>query len=392
MPRRAGTHLQSGASLWQNRRAALLNGQLFRMQTQTESLSHPSPPLSPPTPFGGKRGRWILFAVLFASLSIATPAVIYLQASSGPSWTFDWRLLSPSAIGGSALLLLAYFGTDALRLRSALKAFGQTATAAQLGKLVFINLFVSNITPMASGGGLAQVWYLRREGVPIRAALAATTLRTTLAMAAIFVATPCILFATPQLSDNRLGAISAGALGVAALGAAAFGAIAALRPRWLAAALSGFMNLPGTRSLLPPQRRQRWQRRLARETLRFSGGLTTALSGRKADLLLAAVHTLLFLLVLFSFPYLILRALDAPAAYWLTVGLVTVSTFAMYFAPTPGGAGFAEGSFWLFFGAIAPASKLALVIMVWRALTIYLGMAIGLLVTLRELSRRKEQL
>jgi len=45
-------------------------------------------------------------------------------------------------------------------------------------KITFLNVFVSNITPSAAGGGFIQIYYLNKYGVNIGDATAATTIRT----------------------------------------------------------------------------------------------------------------------------------------------------------------------------------------------------------------------
>ena len=71
---------------------------------------------------------------------------------------------------------------------------------------------------------------------------------------------------------------------------------------------------------------------------------------------------------------------------WLTViGTLSVVTFLMYFAPTPGGAGFSELAFAGLMAGQVGEGQLLLVIFAWRLLTIYLGMAIGAVVSLRIL-------
>jgi uncharacterized membrane protein YbhN (UPF0104 family) len=57
----------------------------------------------------------------------------------------------------------------------------------------------------------------------------------------------------------------------------------------------------------------------------------------------------------------------------------------MYFAPTPGAAGIAEGVFGAFFSTMLSADHLLLVILAWRFLSIYLGMLIGMCIMLLEI-------
>lgn len=93
----------------------------------------------------------------------------------------------------------------------------------------------------------------------------------------------------------------------------------------------------------------------------------------------------MFLLALFSFPALIFWALGYDLSYWLSLAKMVITTFIMYFSPTPGGSGIAEGVFGRFFSADLLTTHLVLAVVVWRTLTIYLGMLIGLGVTVHWL-------
>lgn len=66
------------------------------------------------------------------------------------------------------------------------------------------------------------------------------------------------------------------------------------------------------------------------------------------------------------------------------MGLLVATTFVMYFAPTPGASGVAEGVFGLVFAGIVTASHLVLVTLAWRFLTVYLGMLVGIVITVHE--------
>jgi uncharacterized membrane protein YbhN (UPF0104 family) len=69
--------------------------------------------------------------------------------------------------------------------------------------------------------------------------------------------------------------------------------------------------------------------------------------------------------------------------------LLVVTTFIMYFSPTPGASGISEGVFGSFFSDILAPSHLLLVIVAWRFLTIYLGMLIGLVIMQRQLIQQR---
>src|SRR5699024_7352703 len=141
------------------------------------------------------------------------------------------------------LLLLIYFVTDGLRLHFTLRALGHNLPFRVLFRLVFINLFISNITPMATGGGFAQIWYLNRQGVPLGRATAATTIRTLLAVIYISTLTPVFLLTLDTLSSYKIVDSIGIALSVfIALYLICF-IILLFRTRWLIMPLSKLLNM-----------------------------------------------------------------------------------------------------------------------------------------------------
>ena len=120
----------------------------------------------------------------------------------------DARLVELRSLSLIALFLAIYFLADGLRLHFVLRTLDAPVSFRQVMPLVFVNIFFSNITPMATGGGFAQIYYLQRTGVPVGLAAAATTIRTTLAMLAIFIAAPLFLIGAPTVDlAGGLGAL-----------------------------------------------------------------------------------------------------------------------------------------------------------------------------------------
>lgn len=317
-------------------------------------------------------------------LSAIVPWAIYSDLDLNQP-LLDARLLSWPFLLGCLGLLLLYFAADGLRLYFTLRALGYQVPLRALSPLVFINILVSNITPMATGGGLAQVWYLRRHGVHLGAATAATTLRTLQAVLFIFLPTPFLLFFMTPLHDSAIGDRIALYLGLFACLYIAFFAVVLLRLGWILLLLDPLLRLLVRLRLLGDTRMRRWHFRLRREMIRFRGAIRAFFRGRRDQILLALACTALFLLALFSFPALLLWGLDYSIDYLTSLGLLVVTTFVMYFSPTPGAAGVAEGVFGLFFSALVQSGDLLLIIVLWRFLTVHLGMLIGVPLTLRSL-------
>lgn len=342
------------------------------------------------SPAGLNLKRLVLFSGLFLLLSGAGLFVIYSQFAER-SFNFDQRILSGPVIAAVAALLVVYYGADGLRLHYTLRALGHRLPFQQIFRLVFINIFFSNVTPMATGGGFAQIWYLQRHGVPLGTATAATTIRTVLAVIFIFAATPAFLVGLEALEGKAISGQVASYLAVFVTLYLAFFALVLFRTSWLIPPLTLLINSLYRFHLISRQRSERWQFKSKREMLRFAASFAVYIRGDKWDITLSVVFTFLFLLSLFSFPALLIWGLGYSTPYLTVVGLLVVTTFIMYFSPTPGASGIAEGVFGHFFSGILTGNHLVLVTVAWRFLTIYLGMLVGVVVTQFELTRSKKK-
>lgn len=335
------------------------------------------------------RGRhwrlWLMVAGFVAITTLGLLSVYHLFAEQ--SLRFDARLLQPPILILASLLLLLYFCADGLRLYYCLKALGYPLPLPLIFKLVFINLFFSNITPMATGGGLAQVWYLQRAGVPISRASAATGIRTLLAVVMIFSLAPAYLLLQDQFDQQSLINKFGPALAVFTLIYIVGLLIVVLRSRWLIAPASSALHQFRRRQWLSKSRHQRLQFSLRRGILRFSRSFVDFAQGRRSDAALAVFWTAVFLLSLFSIPALLIYALDYSIPYLNSVGIALLTTFVMYFAPTPGASGISEGVLAGFFQNLLTPEHLILVVVAWRFLSIYLGMLIGLVLLQKELGK-----
>lgn len=186
--------------------------------------------------------------------------------------------------------------------------------------------------------------------------------------------------------DDTLGTIATMLSVAVVLGAVACALLLSPR-RPLTRLLLGALRRAHRAGWLRGERRARWRRRLVRELQRFTAGFGTFLRASPGFAGAALAATFVFLLALFSFPFVLLQALGHELDWLLVVGRTAATTLAMYFAPTPGASGVAEGAFAWLFSDLIPASQLVLVTVVWRALTIHLGMLIGLFAMQQELAR-----
>jgi len=350
-----------------------------------------SRPLSPRVPVRVSKRvvGYFGLAGLFFLLSFVTMYFVHRYFSEGQI-RLDPHLLSGRVIGGLAVLLVLYFLADGLRLYCVIRAMGFRIAFAYIVKLVFVNIFVSNVTPLATGGGVVQVYFMKRKGMPIGAATAATSIRTMLAALILFTLTPIIIWTEPNLfriflQRNLLYGITAFSCVYLAVFWTILFRIRVIK-RWLLRGLH-LLNILG---IVSRPRLRSFFLRVSREMDLFSGGFKRYFQGGPGWAALSVVSTAAFLLLFFSFSVVLIGALGYQVPVWTVLAFQVVVTFFMYFAPTPGATGVAEGGYGLLFAQLVHKQDITLLTLCWRFLTIYIGVLIGMFVLYREVFSRKK--
>jgi len=337
--------------------------------------------------FSGHVRAYFGLTALFFLLSFLTLYFVHSRFSGG-GFHFEPALLSPGTLLAAGLLLFLYYLSDGLRLYFVIRAMDYRVRFRHIMKLVFVNIFISNITPLATGGGVVQVYFLHRKGIPVGEGTAATTIRTILAASMLFTLTPLIMLAEPKLFDlfNRGNLI----LYVAIFAAIYFTVFFTIlfRTGFVRAVLYRFMGSLHRAGMLSRRRFRRWFLKLSRELSRFTDGFRRFVRGRPVYVALSLLCTMGFLLCLFSFSVILMKSLGYAVPVLTILAFQVVVTFFMYFAPTPGAPGVAEGGYGLLFARLVMKKDLTLLTFLWRFLTIYIGVLIGLVIIYRELFSR----
>ena len=111
------------------------------------------------------------------------------------------------------------------------------------------------------------------------------------------------------------------------------------------------------------------------------------------QMLVVFVESGLNLLCIYAVVPCLLLGLGVTDADWYTVmGRMIFLNMLLYFSPTPGGSGIAEGGFVLLFSSVVPAGTVGIVAVCWRLIAEYLPFLIGFYYTVtvfgREFLRR----
>jgi glycosyltransferase 2 family protein len=328
-------------------------------------------------------------AGLFFVMSFATLFFIHHYFSQG-QLRIPSSLLSAKVIGGFGVLLVLYFLADGLRLYCVIRAIGFRIAFAYIVKLVFVNIFVSNVTPLATGGGVVQVYFMNQKGIPIGEATAATSIRTMIAALILFTLTPIIIWVEPGLFRMFLhSSLIYGITAISCIYLLVFWIIL-FRIRLIKRISLHVFALLKILKILPQRRYRSFYLKMSNELDFYSDGFKRYFRCSPGWSALSVVFTALFLLLLFSFSIVLVRALGYPLPVLTILAVQVVVTFFMYFAPTPGATGVAEGGYGLIFAQLVQKHDITLLTLSWRFLTIYIGLVIGIGVIFRELFVRKK--
>jgi hypothetical protein len=314
------------------------------------------------------------FLLLFLLVAVISGAVIYT--------TVDIHTLThlnafqPWAIGLAVLLLAIGMYFDGTRLAKLAQIAGERISFGTALQVIFGNYFLALLTPGAAGGAVAQVMFLRRAGIPLGKASVLVLVRTLLSILFLLICMPIIFYFDPELipwlSPNLLAAMAIALLAIS------FGGMAFLRTR-----LSLTLVLAITRRMRNGHGRRRLIFRLYRD-VRAAVGL---LSATPTGVMQVFVESAMSLLALYAIVPMLFLGLGVAIDWPTVMGRMIFLNLLLYFAPTPGGSGIAEGGFVLLFNDYLPPGTVGILAVAWRILAEYLPFSIGFYYTVKVFGR-----
>jgi len=270
-----------------------------------------------------------------------------------------------------ALILLAiglYF--DGSRLMHLVHISGEKIRFIEAVHVVFGNYFLALLTPGAAGGAVAQVMFLRRAGVPIGKASVLVVVRTLLSIFFLLICLPIVFYydpgILPGLPDNVLATVSA-VIVVGVLG------------------IIGLFRTSGLHYLLVvlTKRFSNNRRRRIFAIYRDVRGAVFMLSSAPASMGKVFIESIVSLLALYSIVPILFMGMGVAVNLPQIIGRMILLNIVLYFAPTPGGSGIAEGVFIFLFSTFLPSGTVGIAAVAWRMIVEYLPFIIGLYFTIK---------
>lgn len=285
------------------------------------------------------------------------------------------------------LVVFAAWLCDAGRFCALARAAHEHVSLSLGVVLTWLNYFGSAVTPMQSGGGPFQVYALYKKGIPVGKGIAITLIRTMLTILILTLAVPVALLLDPEIlagSPFLKGIVSY--VFVVILATWAFVAFTILKPesirsliRMVIMWLRRFNIMKSNRTVI---KIFQW---LDKEIDNYIMNFRIAFHSGKTWLCIGVVLSVLHLLALFTVLPVLMSAVGLPFRYAQTIAVQAVFMFILYFVPTPGASGVAEGGGALLYSVLMPENMAGIMSIICRFFTDYLSIFMGVVVVIRML-------
>ena len=266
------------------------------------------------------------------------------------------------------------------------KSCGRVAFFSQNARCGLDKYFGSAITPMQSGGGPFQIYLLYRNGVSVGKSVAITLVRTLQVLFLLALVVPFSLLAEPEFFSKHCILRYFVVYVIIFIGITAFLlVVSVLRPQWIKRWSNGFLVRMKRIGVLKPKRLLRAARWINREIDSYSINIRLFFSTGKKWCLVSVLIAVAHLWVYLSIMPCLIWAVGFDVQYMQCMLAESLLLFLLYFVPTPGGSGAAEGGAAAVFALFVPWNLAGVMAVAWRLLSEYTGVALGTVIAIKLL-------
>ena len=329
------------------------------------------------------RIRQLRCGALLASAFGLVAAYVLFQLTRGEvSWA-ELAKVDPKMLALALSLVVFTWVVDGLRMKVLVQALGGRLSLGRAVRVAILGTFVSNVTPFDSGGEPFQAYLLSSPDFTPGQASAVVAVKTVLNVFARvslgLTASVALLWQWPdgawRLSPALAVACGAGIL--VSLGVFAFVLYFIIRPERIQQLAVAAVRNRFTLRLFRQETIDRAIERLNSELIEFRTALDRFVTSYRVELAKVLLLSFGWWLSTALVPALVLRGLGFPCSIIQVMAITVVFYLAAAYAPTPGSSGAAELGFAALFSSVAPRAVLGVFVMVWRAITYYLNLALG---------------
>jgi hypothetical protein len=337
------------------------------------------------------RKKIILGIRIFVAISLLTQIGIFIYPS--------FRHISDNGHfvphGLNYLMLLVAVGASwiegpigGLRPYYIKKVINPNMTFKSAVKASYSNIFLGAATPSQTGGGIAEIYFITRDDIPISEATAGTIMTFVCTLVFLTLALLLLYYLKPQDMGYLFSVMIKTAVIMMGLATLFFIISIFFTNAVNRVILFIFYRLKQSGRI--KDRHGRIEHRMTRiceGLLNYSQASMFMYRHGKLAMVLGFIFTCFFFAVRFIVPYFILRGLGLDANVVAVMYIQLLITLITYFSPTPGGSGLAEMSSLVLMAPFVSTSLAPVYTVLWRFCTLYVNVFIGGVLLLRELQK-----
>ena len=319
--------------------------------------------------------------LLVISAAVITGMILFEDKSGdmvAGKEAFNLLLKNPLFTILAFMMFFVIIVADVIVFRLLSVKLGATRTFKTCVNVSFLGRYYDRITPWAMGGEPFQILYLTKSGLSTGDSCAVTMSRHIIRFFTVAVAVILIL-SVSRIATNIYVMIAAIASVLIGLIIPTFMLICAWKPKIGFGIGNGVIKLLCKIKLIKDC--EKAQKKMHDNVDEFLNGVKF-LSANKIMILIIGLCALVEMFAYNSVPYFVIRALGiTEIGYWKTLVLCLFVNYASSFAPTPGGAGIAELSFYAIFASFVKDGLLFWAVLFWRIAVFYIPVLIGFIMT-----------
>lgn len=287
----------------------------------------------------------------------------------------------------AVFLMCLYWLLESVILHIPLKFFHPEQVFKETLRTSMLGQFFNCITPSTTGGQPIQAFYLGKTGVSVGKASSALLMKFIIYQIALTVYTAVIVLFFPHSLTESSAFKYLFIIGFIVNLVIAFILVSSgLMKSIPKKIVRGIITLLSKLRIVKDKDKQ--FERADREIDAFNGSFKLIIQ-KKGILLFLTFLSILQLTSFFLIPYAIYKAFGLIGTSWLTmIAASSFVTVASAFIPLPGGSGGAELGFVSFFGKYFSQNTVGLALLLWRLITFYLPIGIGIVLTSRLLGKQ----
>lgn len=269
-----------------------------------------------------------------------------------------------------------------------MKVINKKITFKSAVKASYSNIFLGAATPSQTGGGIAEIYFVTRDDIPISEATAGTIMTFVCTLFFLTIALLILYFFKSQDMGFLFSVMLKTAVIMMAIATGIFIVSVFFTNSVNRVFLYIFYRLKASGRI--KDRRGKIEHRLIRiceGMLNYRGASLFMWRHGKLAMILGFVFTCLFFATRFIIPYFIVRGLGMSADVVAIMYIQLLITLITYFSPTPGGSGLAEMSSLVLMASFVGGPMAPLYTVLWRFCTLYVNVFIGGYLLLRELQK-----